>query len=126
MEWRVGRKEKVTKYAITKSVLLAYEKINIANLTAGSKEMLSFYTCEKAKRIYSVKKYTKSYKGDFLCLVPKHIPTNQIKKTCAYQILFHLSAPCHTFSNFLIISCHKQTQVGTTSDCKLLEAYLLS
>lgn len=55
MEWRVGRKEKVAIYALIKSVLLAYEEINVANLTAGSKEMLSFYTCEKAK--YSMKIY---------------------------------------------------------------------
>lgn len=42
MEWRVRRKEKVTKYAIIK-VLLAYEEITVANLTGRQGKVLSFF-----------------------------------------------------------------------------------
>lgn len=52
MQWRLGRK-KVTKYAIIKVLLLIYEEIKVANLTA--KGDISFSTCEKGK--YSMKIY---------------------------------------------------------------------
>lgn len=100
-----GGKKRKNNYAVIKILLLGYKDIKVANLTTRKGEMVSFYAYEKDK--FSMKIYWEFtvYISGFLCLLPKNIPTNQIKKTCDYQIVFHLTT-CHIFSNVLVISCH--------------------
>lgn len=62
---------------------------------------------EDLLRIYSVKKYSKSYKSDFLCLLPQNIPTNQTRRpvlTKSFSTYQPLATPSLTFSSFLVTS----------------------